>query len=187
MKYAWIFLAALFYLLNGCAETQQRGTQSTYSEAVVRYPSSEPHVLNGAVHDYGQRISQGGPGLSAQYLPPSLQDVPTHCNNLPQNLIGYCQLAMQFQITMEDAIMIDGASGGESTSKLCGFKLTDEFEMLKNGIFFSEQKKQAYIFLLNSFDKGRINNIRVWCKQSYDRYGPNAPVFPNGVSFKWFK
>ena len=122
-------------------------------------------------------------------MPPKFNEIPKHCNNLyNQYLINLCNMAKRFQITINDADAIIFAYGVENTARLCGFKLTDDFEMLKNAIFASNEKKQAYIYQLNSFDKSRINNINVWCKEMYKGFGPKAPPSPPfGVVYRYYK
>ena len=158
MKYVYIILVISLCIIG------ERLTQSAYGAGKF-----VPHVLE-------------MPPPSSDLSAIAGRTVPKHCHGMPQHLVVYCNIAMNYQITIPEARNIDVAASAEMTANICGFKLTDNFEVVKNNLFISEQRRQAYLLLLSGTDsaKSSINNIRVWCKQAYNSLGPKSPL-------KWYK
>lgn len=86
-----MMLVILLCSLGGCIESKRQPVRE--NSGVVRYPSSEPHILDATPRDY-----------AASYMAPTPFEVPAHCNNLPtQYMTNLCEFAKAQGITMQQA------------------------------------------------------------------------------------
>lgn len=156
-----MILVLLLCPFGGCAESNRQPIQG--NSGVVRYPSSEPHVLDATPRDY-----------AAPYMASTPWEVLTHCNNLPtQYMTNLCEFARAQGVTMQQAEGVWTLAGMEAVAKLCGFTVTDNFKAARNDVLTQiANGKAIYDNLVNMFRPDAIYDVPVWCKQRYTEIGP---------------
>ena len=104
-----------------------------------------------------------------------LTEVPKDCSNIHPGLAGACEVARQYNITLETSLDLSVLASAEMTANMCGFKHTDSYIKKKAALTGTAPNNEIYVTLLRMFyNESATINRQSWCPTAYGQYGPRG-------------